>query len=88
MLNGENCAFLPTVDAAGNRYLYAVVFSLDPVTGLEADLHMRVRSAYPCETGIIPTYGKVRFSHLVRLRVIRQHPKRVTSAVRKKPTLR
>lgn len=88
MLSSENCAFIPTIDAAGNRHLYAIVFSLDPVKGLEADLHMRVRSAYPCEPDTIITYGKVRFSHLVRLRVNRQHPNRITSGVRKKPTLR
>lgn len=65
-VQGENFAVVPTVDHAGNRVLYAIIFSLDPVKGLPVDLHMRVETAYPATEKPLVTFGFVRFRHLER----------------------
>lgn len=88
-LKSENFAVVPTVAGDGKPVLYAVVFSLDRVgKGLPADFHMRVRSAYPCDERGIVTYGKIRFAHLMTLRLQGKRPPRITEKNRKKPCLR
>lgn len=83
----RNAAFaaVPTVDHQGNKVLYGIVFSLDPVTGFPVHLHMRIETAYPCDEADIVTYGNVRFSHLVKLRMERKSPKRNFDRHRPKP---
>jgi len=58
----------PTVDQSGKRVFYTIMFSLDRVTGLPVQLHMRIKTAYPAEKAPV-TYGDVRFRHLVALRM-------------------
>jgi len=65
--------------------LYGIVFSLDPVKGLPVDLHMRVKTAYPCDERDIVTFGSVRFRHLVSLRMQRKRPGRIVDRGRKRP---
>jgi hypothetical protein len=86
-VGGDNYAIVPTVDQEGNRVLYAVVFSLSPVTGLPVDLHMRVESAYPTSEKSVATFGSVRFRHLVALRIQHKRPKRITDQRRKVPRI-
>lgn len=81
----ESYAQIPTIDDCGQPLLYAIVFSLDRVTGKAVDLHMRVRSAYPCDRKVPATFGSVKFKHLVTLRIQGKRPKQITSARRKKP---
>jgi hypothetical protein len=86
ILDGDDrFAQIPLVDDQGGPILYAIVFSLDPVRGLPVDLHMRVRSAYPCDHHVPMTYGNVRFRHLVRLRVEGRRPGKNLDKRRKKP---
>jgi hypothetical protein len=84
-LGHDGYAIVPTVDHRGNRTLYGIVFSLDPVSGLPVDLHMRVKSAYPCDEKEIDTYGRIKFAHLVTLRMQGKHPKRIMDRHRKRP---
>lgn len=84
-LGYEGYAVVPTVDHQGKRTLYGIVFSLDPVTGLPVQLHMRVKSAHPRNSSDIITYGIVKFSQLVTLRLQRKHPKRNVEKGRKRP---
>lgn len=84
-LGHESYAIVPTVDSQGNRALYGIVFSLDPVTGLPIDLHMRVKSAHLRDDREIVTFGVVKFAHLVRLRMERKHPRRTMDRRRPRP---
>jgi hypothetical protein len=84
---GENFAALPVVDQSGHRVLYGIMFSLERVTGLPVNLHMRVRTAYPIDDAVPVTYGSVRFRHLVALRMKGKSPRRVMDAHRKTPKL-
>jgi hypothetical protein len=86
-IQGENFAIVPTVTHQNLKVLYGIVFSLDPVKGLPVELHMRVKTAYPCDEHDIVTYGSVRFRHLVTLRMQRKRPGRITDQGRKKPRL-
>jgi hypothetical protein len=81
---GDNFAALPLLNDAGKKVLYGIIFSLDRVTGLPVQLHMRVKTAYPIETEII-TFGSVRFRHLVALRIKKKRPGRIAGACRKAP---
>lgn len=87
IIQGENFAAIPTVDHQGNKILYGIVFSLDRVKKLPVDLHMRVRTAYPCDVTEIVTYGSVRFPHLVTLRMQGKHPHRNLDRHRPRPRL-
>lgn len=84
---GENFAAIPTIDHQGNRILYGIVFSLDRVKKLPVDLDMRVRTAYPCDAKEIMTYGNVRFSHLISLRIQGKRPNRNVQRHRPRPRL-
>jgi hypothetical protein len=88
MVRGENMASIPTVDSRGQSILYGIVFSLDRVKKLPVDLDLRVRSAYPCDSRTIVTYGSVRFAHLVTLRMQNKFPKEIHDRNRKRPGLR
>jgi hypothetical protein len=78
-------AIVPTIDHRGARVLYGIVFNLDPVSGLPVDLHMRVKTAYPCDKKEIGTFGFLDFSHLVKLRMQHKYPKLIYDRRRKKP---
>jgi hypothetical protein len=78
-------AAIPTVNHRGDRVLYGVVFSLDPVKGFPVHLHMRVETAYPCDESEIITYGNIRFAQLVKLRMQRKSPNRNFARHRPKP---
>jgi hypothetical protein len=80
-------AIVPSIDHHGVRVLYGIVFNLDPVKGLPVDLHMRVKTAYPCDRNTIDTFGFVDFSHLVTLRMQRKHPKLLYDKGRKRPRI-
>ena len=85
-LDSENFAAVPVVDDAGQPMLYGIIFSLDRVKGLqEVDLHMRVETAYPIDEKELSTFGHVRFSHLVTLRMDNKRPKRVYDRHRQRP---
>jgi hypothetical protein len=84
---GENFAAIPTIDQQGNKIFYGVVFSLDRVKKLPVDLDMRVRTAYPCNNKEIMTYGNVRFSHLISLRMQGKRPNRNVQRHRPRPRL-
>jgi hypothetical protein len=84
-IQGDNFAIVPTVTQEGLKVLYGIVFSLDPVKGLPVDLHMRVKTAYPCDEKDIVTYGSVRFRHLVTLRMQKKRPGRIVDRGRKRP---
>lgn len=86
-LDGEHYAQVPTVDHNGRPTFYAIVFSLDPVGGLPVHLHMRVRSAYPCDQSVPTTFGSIKFKKLVELRAERRRPKKITDRGRKKPSI-
>jgi hypothetical protein len=88
IIEGEKLAVIPTVDYQGNKILYGIVFSLDRVKKLPVDLDMRVRSAFPCDAAEIVTYGSVRFSHLVTLRMQGRRPNRNFDRHRPRPRLR
>jgi hypothetical protein len=78
-------AAIPVINHQGEKVLYGIVFSLDPVTGFPVHLHMRVETAYPCDQSEIITYGNIRFRHLVKLRMQRKNPKRNFDRHRPKP---
>jgi len=84
-VEGENFAAIPTIDQQGNKILYGIVFSLDRVKNLPVDLDMRVRTAFPCDEAEIVTYGSVRFSHLVTLRMQGKRPNRNLDRHRPRP---
>jgi hypothetical protein len=84
-LKSENYAIVPSVDAEGKNILYSIVFSLDPVKGLPVDLHMRVKTAFPWDEKDTITFGFVRFSHLVTLRLEHRTPNKNTDKKRDKP---
>jgi hypothetical protein len=48
---------------------------------------MLVRSAYICDDEPPDTYGEVKFSNLVKLRVSGKHPRKVTDRGRKRPKM-
>jgi hypothetical protein len=87
-LDGDHYAHIPTVDEAGRPMHYAIVFSLDAASGVPVDLHMRIRSAYPCDRGSPPaTYGSVKFKRLVTLVATGRRPPKVPDRRRKRPQL-
>lgn len=78
-------AVVPVIDHRGVKTLYGVVFDLDRVTGLPVHLHMRIKTAYPCDESDIDTFGSVKFSVLVFLRMQGKNPKRIFDRHRKRP---
>ena len=78
-------ALVPVIDHRGVRTLYGVVFDLDRVTGLPVHLHMRIKTAYPCDIADIDTFGSVKFSVLATLRMQNKNPKRNLDRHRKRP---
>jgi hypothetical protein len=84
---GTNVAIIPTVIHQEQKMFYRILFSLDPVTGLPMDLRMHVRSAHLCDKKAPDTFGHVRFSHLVSLRLQKKHPKKFFEHRRKRPRL-
>jgi hypothetical protein len=85
-VEGQNFAALPVLDHYGREVLYGIVFSMDRVTGLPVDLHMRVKTAYIVHPDIV-TFGSVRFRHLVALRMKRKTPGRIAGSRRKAPKM-
>ena len=81
---GQHFAAVPIVDQSGKRICYGIVLSLDRVTGLPVDLHLRVRTAYPMHREMV-TFGAVRFRNLVALRMKNKRPGRITSPGRRRP---
>lgn len=86
-VQGDNFAVVPLVGHSGKQVQYGIVFSLDPVKGLPVDLHMGIKTAYPCTRTNIVTFGSVRFRHLVALRMMGKRPGRITGQHRKVPKL-
>ena len=84
----DNFAMVPTVTHQGVKMLYGILFSLDPVKGLPVNLHMRVKTAYPCDERDLITFGSIRFPHLVTLRMQRKRPNRMVDHGRKRPHVR
>jgi hypothetical protein len=84
----DNFAIVPTVTHQGVKMLYGILFSLDPVKGLPVDLHMRVKTVYPCDEKALITFSSIRFAHLVTLRMQRKRPNRIVDRGRKRPHLR
>jgi hypothetical protein len=84
-IRDDSFAILPVIDHRGVKTFYGILFSLDRVKGLPVDLHMRIKTAYPCDENEIVTFGSVRFSHLVTLRMQGKSPKRITDRHRKRP---
>jgi hypothetical protein len=80
-------AAVPTINHKGDKVLYGIVFSLDPVKGFPVHLHMRVETAYPCDETELITYGNIRFSQLIKLRLQRKNPHRNFDKHRPKPRL-
>jgi hypothetical protein len=83
-VDGGNFAALSVIDQSGRTVFYGIVFSLDRVSGLPVDLHMRVKTAYPMDDGIT-TFGSVRFRHLVALRMKNRRPGRIAGERRRVP---
>jgi hypothetical protein len=86
-LGHDGYAIVPTVDHNGNETLYGIVFSLDRVTGLPVQLHMRIKSAHPRDEQDIATFGQIRFAHLLTLRMKGESPARIMNRHRKRPRL-
>lgn len=86
-VEGGNYALVPTINHNGEKVLYAIMFTLDPKKGLPIDLHMCILTAYPHSDKELVTYGCLDFSHLVSLRVKRQHPKLIYDRNRKRPKI-
>lgn len=86
-LDDDGFAIVPIIDHRGAKTLYGIIFSLVRVTGLPIDLHMRVKSAYPCDKKDITTYGQIRFAHLVALRLQGTNPNRDFGRHRRRPRL-
>ncbi len=80
-------AAVPVINHRGEKVLYGIVFSLDPVKGFPLHLHLRVETAYPCDESELTTYGHIRFTHLVTLRMRRKSPNRNFDRHRPKPRL-
>lgn len=78
-------AVVPVIDHRGVKTLYGVIFDLNRVTGLPVHLHMRIETAYPCDIKDIDTFGLVKFSVLVFLRMQGKSPKRNLDRHRKRP---
>jgi hypothetical protein len=83
IVDGDNFAVLPIRDTEGQTSYYGIMFSLDRVSGLPIDLHMRVKTAYLLDKKSLVEYGKVRFKMLVTLRMARKMPKRQRGHKRK-----
>lgn len=81
----DHYAHLPIVTHDGRDAMVAVMFSLEKVSGIPADLHMRIRSAYECDIRVPTTFGSVRFRHLVRLRMEGKRPPKRTERGRRQP---
>jgi hypothetical protein len=78
-------AIVPVITQQGIKMLYGIVFSLDRVKGFPVELHMKVKTAHPRDERDIVTFGEIRFSHLVTLRMKGKHPLRITDQHRKRP---
>jgi hypothetical protein len=85
LTGADRYAQIPVVTQAGAEHLYAIIFTLDKIKGLPFDLHMQIRSAYPCTRKVPDTFGEVKFKHLARLRVENKHPKKNHERGRKVP---
>lgn len=85
LTGADRYAQIPVVTHDGAKCLYAIIFTLNRVTGLPCDLHMQIRSAYPCLRKVPDTFGEVQFRHLVKLRIENRHPKKIYERRRKKP---
>lgn len=89
LLSGQDrFALIPQLDRDGRVTLFAVVFTLGKVSGLPADLHLRIRSAYPFDRRVPDTFGQVRFRHLVKLRCEGRHPPKRHDRGRLRPKIR
>jgi hypothetical protein len=84
-LGHNGFAIVPIVDHQGIKTLYGIVFSLDRVTGLPVELHMRIKSAHPRDERELVTFGQIRFAHLVTLRMQGKTPSRIMDKHRKRP---
>lgn len=87
MTGDDRYGQIPTVDEEGSLSFYAIVFSLEKAKGMPFSLHMRVRTAFPCDRDPPDTFGSVKFKHLVELRVKNKRPPKGYDRKRRKPTL-
>lgn len=87
LTGADRYAQVPVVDDQGTRQLYAIVFSLDRISGLEQPLRMIIRSAHLCDRKPPDTFGEVRFAHLIKLRLGNKHPAKNHSRGRKQPRM-
>ena len=85
LADGDNYAVVPALNENGKKISYAIIFSLDKISGLPVDLHMRIKSAHIRDERDISTFGDTRFVHLVTLRMQGKRPKTNFSRGRKKP---
>lgn len=83
----DRYAQVPVVDDQGTKLLYAIIFTLDRITGREEPLRMLIRSAHLCDRKAPDTFGEVRFAHLVKLRLERKHPNKNFNKGRKQPKM-
>lgn len=81
-------AIIPVINHRGERMLYAILFSLDRgPKDLPVDLHMLIRTAYPCDQKQIVTFGEIGFRKLVALRMKGKSPSRIMDRLRKTPRI-
>lgn len=82
---GDHYAVIKGMVHNGATIEYAVIFSLDKVTGRDADLNLCVRTAHRRDERPIDTFGSVRFAHLVSLVMRNQRPNKNFDRKRKRP---
>ena len=75
------------VDEQGVKQLYAVIFTLDRMKGRTQSLRMLIRSAHLCDRKPPDTFGEVKFSNLVKLRIENKHPSKNYGRSRKRPKM-
>lgn len=84
----DTFAIVPIINQAGEQVLYAIVFSLERgPKGLHIDLHMLIRTAYPCDQKPITTFGEIAFRKLVALRMKGKSPSRIMDKLRRTPRI-
>jgi hypothetical protein len=72
-------------DDQGIEHLYAIIFTLDRLKGGTQALRMLIRSAHICDRKTPDTFGEVRFTNLVKLRIENRHPRKISDRGRRRP---
>lgn len=83
----DRYAQISVEDDQGIKQLYAVIFTLDRLKGRTQVLQMLIRSAHICDRKTPDTFGEVRFTSLVKLRIENRHPKKISDRNRKRPKM-